>query len=147
MKSTATFLFLLMVFAAESQNLTIFKSNLSVKETTTKLENIILDKGLKFFETVHHHEIAIQKGHEIDSTNVILFEDPDLTSDLILCEQTSALDLPLKLMIWEENGDVYIGYIDPQLMRKRFMIQDCSDTLTKMTAMVVRIVNESLRTR
>ncbi len=147
MKETATLLLLLVSFFSQAQNLTIFKSHLSVDATTAKIESIIDEKGLKFFETVHHHEIAIEKGHEIDSTNVILFEDPDLTTDLINCEQTSALDLPLKLMVWEENGDVYIGYIDPQFMRKRFMIQDCPETLTKMTALVVRIVNETIRRR
>ncbi len=145
MKETAAFVFLLFACYSHAQNLTIFKSNLGVEATTVKLENIIKQKGLKFFETVHHHEIAIERDSEIDSTNVILFEDPDLTTDLISCEQTSALDLPLKLMVWEENGDVYIGFIDPQLMRKRFMIQDCPETLSKMTSLVVRVVNEAIR--
>ena len=94
MRSTAFLILLLATFYSTGQNLTIFKSNLDVKQTTQKLEQLIIDKGLKFFETVHHHEVAAEKGHQIDSTNVILFEDPDLTSDLINCEQTSALDLP-----------------------------------------------------
>jgi len=147
MRSTAYLILLLATFYSTAQNLTIFKSNLGVRQTTNKLEQLIINKGLKFFETVHHHEVALEKGHQIDSTNVILFEDPDLTSDLINCEQTSALDLPLKLMVWEENGDVYIGFIDPQLMKKRFMIQDCGETLSKMTDIVVRIVNEAIRKR
>ena len=83
----------------------------------------------------------------IDSTNVILFEDPELTSALISCEQTSALDLPLKVMVWEENEDVYIGFIDPAFMRKRFMIQDCPEILQKMTGLMVRVVNEAIRQR
>ena len=125
--------------------MTIFKSNLGVAQTTAKLESIIEEKGLKFFETVHHHEIASENGFSIDSTNVILFEDPELTTALIACEQTSALDLPLKVMVWMENEDVYIGFIDPAFMRKRFMIQDCPEILEQMTALVVRVVNEAVR--
>lgn len=132
---------------ASCQNLSIFKSNLSVGETTGKIEDIIEAKGLKFFETVAHHEIANEKGYEIDSTNIILFEDPTLTSALIKCEQTSALDLPLKIMIWEENEDVYIGYIDPQFMKKRFMIDGCPEILESMTSMIVRVVNEAIKER
>ena len=109
MKSILTLSIVLFSVAAYSQNLTIFKSHLSVRQTTKRIEEIIEAKGLKFFETVHHHEIAKEKGEVIDSTNVILFEDPYMTSDLIHCEQTSALDLPMKLMVWEENDDVYIG--------------------------------------
>lgn len=136
-----------LAFMTYSQNMTIFRSNLGVAETTAKIEGIIETKGLKFFETVHHHEIAFENGYTIDSTNVILFEDPELTSALITCEQTSALDLPLKVMVWVENEDVYIGFIDPAFMRKRFMIQDCPETLQKMTALVVRVVNEAIRQR
>ena len=88
-----------------------------------------------------------ENGYQIDSTNVILFEDPNLTSALITCEQTSALDLPLKVMVWMENEDVYIGFIDPAFMRKRFMIQDCPEVLEKMTALMVRVVNEAIRRR
>lgn len=146
-KFLAALLFGLVTITCYAQNLTIFRSNLGVDETTTKIEEIIDAKGLKFFETVHHHEIATENGYTIDSTNVILFEDPELTSALIACEQTSALDLPLKVMVWEENEDVYIGFIDPAFMRKRFMIQDCPEILQKMTGLMVRVVNEAIRQR
>lgn len=146
-KYLTAFLFGLVTITCYAQNMTIFRSNLGVAETTKKIEQIIDDKELKFFETVYHHEIATENGYAIDSTNVILFEDPDLTSALIACEQTSALDLPLKVMVWEENEDVYIGFIDPAFMRKRFMIQDCPEILDKMTALMVRVVNEAIRKR
>jgi uncharacterized protein (DUF302 family) len=131
--------------SSKAQNLTVYKAKGSVSETTEKIVSIIKEKNLIFFETVSHDQIAENRGIEIDKTNVILFEDPDLTSNLILCEQTAALDLPLKILVWEENEDVYIGYIDPQLMRRRFLINGCDETMVKMTALIVRIINESLR--
>lgn len=146
-KFLASLLFGIATIACHAQNMTIFRSNLSVAETTAKIEQIIDEKELRFFETVHHHEIASENGQQIDSTNVILFEDPGLTTALITCEQTSALDLPLKVMVWMENDDVYIGYIDPAFMRKRFMIQDCPEVLQQMTALMVRMVNEAIRRR
>jgi uncharacterized protein (DUF302 family) len=128
-----------------AQNLTVYRAKGSVKEATEKLESVISGKGLKFFETVPHHSIAEERGITIDPTNVILFEDPDLTSQLIVCNQTAALDLPLKIMVWEEEGDVYIGYLDPQLMRRKFLISGCTETLSELSSLMVRVVNESLR--
>lgn len=139
------FLFLLAVDCAFSQNLTVYRAKKSVSLTTQEIVSIIKEKDLIYFETVSHDRIAEDRGLEINETNVILFEDPDLTSSLINCEQTTALDLPLKIMVWEENEDVYIGFIDPQLMRRRFMINGCDDTLKGMTGLIVRIINEALK--
>ncbi len=130
---------------ANSQNLTVYKARGSVQETVQKIVGIIQEKDLIYFETVSHEVIAEDQGIKIDPTEIILFEDPNLTTELIMCEQTAALDLPLKIMVWEENQDVYIGFIDPQLMRRRFLIDGCEETLSRMTALIVRVVNESLR--
>ena len=130
----------------QSQNLTVFQSKYSVKESTERIISIIKKKNLVYFETVAHDEIAKSRGIKINPTKIILFEDSEFTSNLISCEQTVALDLPLKIMVWEESGDVYIGYIDPLLMRRRFLIKGCAETLTSMSSLMNRIVNESLRT-
>ena len=148
MKNLTILVFVLLVFFAKpshTQNLTVYRAKKSVSATTQRIVSIIKDKDLIFFETVSHDQIAEDRGIDIDHTNVILFEDPDLTSNLILCEQTAALDLPLKILVWEENEDVYIGYIDPQLMRRRFLIDGCDETLKEMTGLVVRIINEALK--
>ncbi len=149
MRVTATIalLGLLSFSPALAQNLTVYKAKASVPETVKKIVSIIESKDLIFFETVSHELIAEDRGIKIAPTEIILFEDPDLTTQLIMCEQTAALDLPLKIMVWEEHEDVYIGYIDPQLMRRRFLIDGCNETLSKMTALVVRVVNEALRER
>ena len=131
--------------SVHGQNLTVYKARNSVEETVAKIVSVIDAKDLIFFETVSHEMIAEEEGIIIDPTEIILFEDPKLTTQLIMCEQTAALDLPLKIMVWEENEDVYIGFIDPQLMRRRFLIDGCDDTLTQMTALVVRVINEALR--
>lgn len=128
-----------------AQNLTIYKSHKSVAQTSKELVDIIKSKDLLYFETVSHDSIAQQRGVSIEPTQVIIFEDPDLSSALITCEKTTALDLPLKILVWEENEDVYIGFIDPALMRRRFLIVGCDDTLAEMTSLIVRVINEMLK--
>ncbi|MFT6135741.1 MAG: hypothetical protein ACJAZM_002240 [Cyclobacteriaceae bacterium] len=125
--------------------MTVYRSKTSVEETTNNLISLIKQKELKLFEVVYHQDIAIERGTEIDTTNVILFEDVMLSSALILCEQTSALDLPLKIIVWEEHEDVYIGYFDPLLMRRKYLIDGCDETLKKMSGVISRLINESLR--
>jgi uncharacterized protein (DUF302 family) len=131
----------------KAQALTVYQSKLNVEQTTEKIVDLIKEKDLIFFETVSHKKIAEQYGFSLAETNVILFEDPDLTTKLIQCEQTVALDLPLKIVVWEESDDVYIGYLDPLLMRRRFLVTGCDDALAEMSKMMVRLANETLKER
>ena len=127
------------------QTLSVYKSEKSVDETTRILVEMIKSKGLVYFETVSHDEIASQRGVDINEMNEVLFEDADLTTALIKCQPTTALDLPLKIIVWEENGDVYLAYIDPEFMRKRFMLQDCDEILVNMGKTITRLTVDTMR--
>ncbi|MEQ6165702.1 MULTISPECIES: DUF302 domain-containing protein [unclassified Ekhidna] len=132
-------------FSLKSQNLTTYRSARSVDETVNRIVEIIKKKKLAYFETVEHDKVAKEYGVEIPPTRMILFEDPNLMIELIACRQTTALDLPMRILVWEEHGDVYVGFFDPKMMKKRFMLQECDDVITSMSRLKIRVVNEALR--
>ena len=108
------------------------------------MEEVIKTEELELFETVNDR-IAAKIGEEIAATEIIMFEDSKLTSELISCEQTAALDLPLKVLVWSENEDTYVGYFDPQNLRRKFLIDGCDETLKNLISLIARIVNKSIR--
>ena len=136
---------LFIISVSYSQNLSIYKSKKGVEETTQALVQLIKERGLVYFETVDHSKIAEERGIDIPPTKVILFEDSELTSKLITCQQTTALDLPLKILVWEENEDVYIGFINPNDMEKRFMLNDCHDSIEALSRLMIRLVTDVMR--
>ncbi|MEO9871275.1 DUF302 domain-containing protein [Ekhidna sp.] len=140
------FIFILITYSnLSAQNLTIYRSSRTVDETVERLVEIIKQKKLAYFETVEHDKVAKEYGVEIPPTRMILFEDPNLMIELVSCRQTTALDLPMKILVWEENEDVYIGFFDPKIMKKRFLLQECEDIITSMSRLKIRVVNEALR--
>lgn len=118
---------------------------MSVEETTEKLIDLIKEQKLVYFETVIHDEIALKRNLEIPPTRVVIFEDPELITKLINCNQTTALEMPLRILVWEENKDVYIGFVDPKLMSKRYLIQECSDVLDELARLMVKLANTVIR--
>lgn len=142
MKISFLVLSFLILVELPAQNLTIYRSDNSVDSTVMKIVEVIKSKDLVYFETVSHDGIAKEKGAEIPPTRMILFEDPELMIQLIQCRQTTALDLPMKILVWEENQDVYIGFFDPKVMKKRFLLQGCEDILTEMSKLKIRIIAE-----
>ena len=133
------------LFAGFSQQMTVYKSKYTVDETVDRIVATINQKRLVHFETVNHDKVAAEYGVVIPPTRIILFEDPNLMIELVSCRQTTALDLPMKILVWEENDDVYIGFFDPKVMKKRFMLQQCDDIISSMSRLKVRIVNEVIR--
>lgn len=146
MKNNILFiLFIALNISLSAQNLTVYKSSNNVDKTAAKIVEIIEERELIFFEIVAHDQIAAERGKKISPTRSILFEDPDLTTELISCQQTTALDLPLEILVWEEYGDVYIGFIDPKLMKKRFVLLGCDETIEALSKLMIKISNDALR--
>lgn len=135
----------LLALGLKGQTLSIYKSSKTVEETTAVVEGIINKMELIYFETVPHDKIAAKRGVTIGQMREILFEDGDLTTALIECQPTTALDLPLKVLIWEENGDVYVSFIDPKFMKKRFMLSGCEEIVDDMGILLSKIVVDSMR--
>lgn len=133
------------VNSTSSQTLSIYKSEKSVEETSRVIEELIKERNLVFFETVEHDKIAADRGVQINKMHEVLFEDGDLTTALIECQPTTALDLPLKILVWEENGDVYMAFIDPQFMKKRFMLRGCEEIVDKMGQVLARVTVDAMR--
>ena len=134
-----------LTLSLSAQTLSIYKSEKDVVKTTDIIVDVIKKKGLVFFETVDHQQIAADRGVKINPMKEVLFEDGDLTTSLIECQPTTALDLPLKILIWEEHGDVYLAYIDPQFMKKRFMLQDCGEIIDDMGKLLARLTVDATR--
>ncbi|SNT30482.1 Uncharacterized conserved protein, DUF302 family [Ekhidna lutea] len=145
MKQLLSAFALIVIVSANAQNLTTYLSNKSVDETVTRLVEIIKKKKLVYFETVEHDKVALDYGVEIPPTRMILFEDPNLMIELVSCRQTTALDLPMKILVWQEDEDVYIGFFDPKVMKKRFLLHECEDIITSMSRLKIRVVNEALK--
>ena len=140
------FFFLIIGLISASQNLSVYKSEQSVEKTTEIFVKIIQEKGLIHFETVAHDLIAAERGVQLSPMREVLFEDADLVTSLIDCQPTTALDLPLKVLIWEEHNDVYLAFIDPHFMKKRFILRGCEEILDQITQIMVRAAVDTIRT-
>lgn len=97
------------------------ESNQNFEQTYSSLENAISsDENLQIFVQVDHQEAAASVGMELRPTKVIIFGDPNLDTPLMQNSQTNGLDLPQKMLVWEDQeGIVKISFNDPLYLQKR----------------------------
>ena len=134
-KTSITILFVLLtvlpLMAAEG--LINVQSDFSVKETTDRLEKILNKKGMTIFNQINHSDAAQKVGVELRETQLIIFGNPKVGSPLMQCQQSVAIDLPQKAIIWEDDkSKVWISYNDPRYLGKRHNIIGCDDVISKV---------------
>jgi uncharacterized protein (DUF302 family)/uncharacterized membrane protein YidH (DUF202 family) len=95
-------------------------SNHSVEETVTRLKSILEAKGVKLFTIVDHSGEAASAGLKMPNTKLLIFGNPKAGTPLMLASPSSALDLPLKILIAEDAaGKVWISYNAPAYLQAR----------------------------
>jgi uncharacterized protein (DUF302 family) len=95
-------------------------SNHSVDETVTKLEGILQAKGITLFALVDHSGEAAKAGMKMRPTKLLIFGNPRAGTPVMLAAPSSAIDLPLKILVWEDNqGKVWITYNSPTYLQIR----------------------------
>lgn len=130
------FLFLLSSgVALAADGLIAVKSNHSVAATADKLEAVLSQNGMKIMNRINHAAGAEAAGLELRPTELVIFGNPKVGTPLMQCAQSMAIDLPQKALIWEdENGQVWLGYNDPQYLKVRHAIEGCDPVLAKVKA-------------
>src|SRR6188472_404870 len=95
-------------------------SNHSVDETVTKLEGILQAKGITLFALVDHSGEAAKVGMKMRPTKLLIFGNPKGGTPVMLAAHSMAIDLPLKILIWEDaEGKVLVTYNSPAYLQKR----------------------------
>jgi uncharacterized protein (DUF302 family) len=94
-----------------SNGLVELMSNYSVDETLQRLQNILQVKNITIFALIDHSGEAAKAGMTMPPTKVLIFGNPRAGTPLMLASPTVAIDLPLKILIREdEAGRVLVSY-------------------------------------
>jgi uncharacterized protein (DUF302 family) len=95
-------------------------SNYSVDRTVQNLEDLLKAKGVQLFAIVDHSGEAQRAGLKMSPTKLLIFGSPKAGTLLMLAAPSLAIDLPLKILIREDNdGKVWVSYNSPGYLRER----------------------------
>jgi uncharacterized protein (DUF302 family) len=95
-------------------------SNHSVDETVEKLKGILQGKGVTLFAMVDHSGEAAKAGMKMRPTKLLIFGSPKAGTPLMQASPSVAIDLPLKILIWEDaQGKVWVSYNSPAYLQER----------------------------
>ena len=95
-------------------------SNHSVDETVQRVKDILQSKGITLFALIDHSGEAEKVGLKMPPTKLLIFGNPKGGTPLMLAAPSIAIDLPLKILVWEDGaGKVWLSYNSPEYLKER----------------------------
>jgi uncharacterized protein (DUF302 family) len=138
-------LLFMLIDVAYSQELIIKKSENNQKETIAKLKSEMKGKNLNVIQHVKHSEAANKANMELSPSDVIIFGNPEVGTKLMQADPRVAIELPLRILVWEENGITNVAYQDPNRLLESFQLGEHREVLAKMRQVLDDITNEAIR--
>jgi uncharacterized protein (DUF302 family) len=92
----------------------------SVEETVSRLIAVLDDRGVKVFAVIDHSGAAEAAGLQLRDTKVVIFGSPVAGTPIMEAEPLAALDLPLKVLVWDNGGTTQISYVEPAELARRY---------------------------
>ena len=95
-------------------------SNHSVDETVNKLKGILQAKSVTLFALVDHSGEAEKVGMKMRPTKLLIFGNPKAGTPLMLASPSIAIDLPLKILVWEDAlGKTWVSHNSAEYLQTR----------------------------
>lgn len=95
-------------------------SSHSVDETVERLKALLQASGAVLFGLIDHSGEAAKAGLKMKPTKLLIFGNPKAGTPLMLASPSIAIDLPLKMLVWEDAAErVWISYNSPEYLQKR----------------------------
>jgi uncharacterized protein (DUF302 family) len=95
-------------------------SSHSVEQTVKRLKDILRSKGVTLFAVIDHSGEAQTVGLKMLPTKLLIFGNPKAGTPVMVASPSSAIDLPLKILIWQDGrGNVWVSYDTPAYLQHR----------------------------
>jgi uncharacterized protein (DUF302 family) len=122
------------------------KSPYSVTQTIDRLDKLLRDKGLRVFTRIRHSANAKKVGTRLRPTELLVFGNPRLGTQLMTAEQTVGIDLPMKALAWRDSqGQVWLAYTDPAHLARRHGIDEREAVVQKMRQALAKLTDAATR--
>jgi uncharacterized protein (DUF302 family) len=96
----------------------------SVSDTVSRFTEMAQAKGVKLFAVIDHSGEAARVGLKLRDTKLVIFGSPKAGTEVMVAAPLVALDLPLKILVWDDEGQTRVSYTAPSGLAARYGLSD-----------------------
>ena len=100
------------------------ESSRSVGKTVERFVDLLSEKDVKVFTVIDQREEAQRVGLDLRETVLVLFGNPRAGTPVMVASPLVALELPLRIVIWSDNGQTKVSYESPKSLGARYQLAE-----------------------
>jgi uncharacterized protein (DUF302 family) len=103
-----------------AEGLIVLESRRAVEEVIARLKQLLVTRNLQIFAELDFSADAAANGLQLRPTRMLIAGNPKAGTPLIEAAPTSAIDLPLKILVWSAaDARTNVAYNDPEYLGRR----------------------------
>ena len=119
------------------------RSSSGYAATAERLIAAIEDRGLTVFARIDHAAAAREAGMELAAEEVVLFGNPRAGTPLMQADPRVGVELPLRILIWEDGESALLGHHDPRELAREYDLEPHHEILERMAALLDELVDSA----
>jgi uncharacterized protein (DUF302 family) len=106
--------------APRAEGIVDLRTDHSVDETVDRLQELLRSRAIEAFALVDHSGEAAKAGLHMPPTKLLIFGNPKAGTPVMLAAPSTAIDLPLKILVWQDpEGQTWVSYNSPEYLQRR----------------------------
>jgi uncharacterized protein (DUF302 family) len=112
-------------------------------QVEARLREALDEHGLHLFARIDHAAGARQAGVELKANVLLIFGNTSVGTPLMRADPRVGVELPLRMLIWQDRDGTHVGYLDPRELADRYTLDGHQQTLQRQTAVLAAIAAEA----
>ena len=121
-----------------------FQSSLTFEDTVAAIQKTLNSKGITIFATIEHHKAAEAVGESMSPATVLIVGNPKVGTALMQENLLLAIELPLKILVYQERKTVNIRYEKIAAIAEKYHIKQNFGTAEKIDAAMLQLIKLSI---
>ena len=118
----------------------------SVAATLDRLTEVLAARGIAVAARIDHAAAAQKAGQSLKPTQVLIFGNPKLGTPLMQSKRTIGIDLPMKVLAWEDDGgQVWLAYVKPEALKSDHAIIGRDEIFREMAQALDKLTDEAAK--
>jgi uncharacterized protein (DUF302 family) len=114
-----------------------------VTSTVAKVEAALRARGITLFAAVDHAAGAREAGLELADEVLLVFGNPKAGTALMQADPSAGIELPLRMLVWDERGTTRVGFSDPAELAGSYDLAGSEPVLARLRGLLDELVADT----
>lgn len=108
-------------------------------QVEARLREALDAHGLQLFARIDHATGAGKADVELQPNVLLIFGNPSVGTPLMQADPHVGIELPLRMLIWQDADGTHVGYLDPRELADRYALDGHQETLERQAAVLAKV--------